>query len=207
MLRITLPLVLPGVLGAAIFVFAEMLGSFSAALVLGLPSRFYVVTTAMYQLVSQYPPQFPPRGRDGRLALRGDVRHGVRLPARRPRGQLRHHHRQGLPGRARWTWPACAGRCSGLLRRLPGARGGAAGGHPALRVVPAARHRVPARRTTSPSPTTGPRSRSTRCGPRCRQQPAPGPRHRHHRRGADGLARVDDLPLAAAGGGRASSTC
>ena len=59
MLRITLPLVLPGVLGAAIFVFAEMLGSFSAALVLGLPSRFYVVTTAMYQLVSQYPPQFP----------------------------------------------------------------------------------------------------------------------------------------------------
>ena len=59
MLRITLPLVLPGVLGAAIFVFAEMLGSFSAALVLGLPNRFYVVTTAMYQLVSQYPPQFP----------------------------------------------------------------------------------------------------------------------------------------------------
>src|SRR4249920_3917162 len=59
MLRITLPLVLPGVLGAAVYVFAEMLGSFSAALVLGLPSRFYVVTTAMYQLVSQYPPRFP----------------------------------------------------------------------------------------------------------------------------------------------------
>ena len=59
MLKITLPLVLPGVLGAAIFVLAEMLGSFSAALVLGLPNRFYVVTTAMYQLVSQYPPRFP----------------------------------------------------------------------------------------------------------------------------------------------------
>src|SRR5207247_1515061 len=59
MLRITLPLVLPGVLGATVFVFAEMLGSFSAALVLGLPSRFYVVTTAMYQPVSQYPPRFP----------------------------------------------------------------------------------------------------------------------------------------------------
>ena len=57
--RITLPLVLPGVLGAAVFVFAEMLGSFSAALVLGAPTRFYVVTTAMYQLVSQYPPRFP----------------------------------------------------------------------------------------------------------------------------------------------------
>jgi iron(III) transport system permease protein len=59
MLKVTLPLVLPGVLGAALYVFAEMLGSFSAALVLGLPNRFYVVTTAMYQLVSQYPPRFP----------------------------------------------------------------------------------------------------------------------------------------------------
>ncbi|HEY1411782.1 MAG TPA: iron ABC transporter permease, partial [Rhodopila sp.] len=59
MLHITLPLVTPGVLGAAIFVFAEMLGSFSAALVLGTPVRFYVITTAMYQLVAQYPPRIP----------------------------------------------------------------------------------------------------------------------------------------------------
>ena len=59
MLRITLPLVIPGVLGATVFVFAEMLGSFSAALVLGMPARFYVVTTAMYQLLAQYPPRFP----------------------------------------------------------------------------------------------------------------------------------------------------
>jgi iron(III) transport system permease protein len=59
MLRITLPLVIPGVLGATIFVFAEMLGSFSAALVLGLPARFYVITTAMYQMLAQYPPRFP----------------------------------------------------------------------------------------------------------------------------------------------------
>ncbi len=59
MLTITLPLVAPGVLGAAVFVFAEMLGSFSAALVLGLPVRYYVITTAIYQLISQYPPQIP----------------------------------------------------------------------------------------------------------------------------------------------------
>ena len=59
MLKVTLPLVAPGVLGAAIFVFAEMLGSFSAALVLGTPARFYVITTAIYQLVSQYPPRMP----------------------------------------------------------------------------------------------------------------------------------------------------
>ena len=59
MLKVTLPLVAPGVLGAAIYVFAEMLGSFSAALVLGTPNRFYVITTAIYQLVSQYPPRLP----------------------------------------------------------------------------------------------------------------------------------------------------
>jgi iron(III) transport system permease protein len=59
MLRVTLPLAAPGVLGAAIFVFAEMLGSFSAALVLGTPARFFVLTTAIYQLVSQFPPRLP----------------------------------------------------------------------------------------------------------------------------------------------------
>ncbi|MGI8525055.1 MAG: ABC transporter permease [Pseudolabrys sp.] len=57
MLRVTLPLVIPGVLGAAIFVFAEMLGSFAVALVLGLPNRYYVITTAIYQMVQQYPPK------------------------------------------------------------------------------------------------------------------------------------------------------
>lgn len=59
MLFVTLPLVAPGVLGATIYVFAEMLGSFTAALVLGLPTRFYVVTTAIYELISQYPPRLP----------------------------------------------------------------------------------------------------------------------------------------------------
>ncbi|MGA3399942.1 MAG: iron ABC transporter permease [Acetobacteraceae bacterium] len=59
MLQVTLPLVAPGVLGATIYVFAEMLGSFTAALVLGLPNRFYVVTTAIYQMISQYPPRLP----------------------------------------------------------------------------------------------------------------------------------------------------
>ena len=57
MLRVTLPLVVPGVLGAGIFVFAEMLGSFAVALVLGLPNRYYVITTAIYQLIQQYPPK------------------------------------------------------------------------------------------------------------------------------------------------------
>jgi len=43
-MKVTLPLVMPGVLGATIFVFAEMLGSFAAAYVLGIPGRYYVIT-------------------------------------------------------------------------------------------------------------------------------------------------------------------
>ncbi len=59
LLTVTLPLVIPGVLGAAIFVFAEMLGSFAAALVLGLPARFFVVTTVIWEITLSYPPDYP----------------------------------------------------------------------------------------------------------------------------------------------------
>ena len=59
MLTVTLPLVLPGVLGAAVFVFAEMLGSFAAAFVLGLPARFVVITTAIWEAVQSFPPDYP----------------------------------------------------------------------------------------------------------------------------------------------------
>ena len=59
MLTVTLPLVMPGVLGAAVFVFAEMLGSFAAAFVLGLPARYVVVTTAIWQAVQSFPPDYP----------------------------------------------------------------------------------------------------------------------------------------------------
>ncbi len=64
-LRITLPMVAPGVVSATIFVFAEMLGSFAAAFVLGVPGRFYVVTTAIWQATLSYPPEY------GRAAAMG----------------------------------------------------------------------------------------------------------------------------------------
>ncbi len=63
--RITLPLVAPGVLSATIFVFAEMLGSFAAAFVLGIPGRFYVVTTSIWQATLSFPPDY------GRAAAMG----------------------------------------------------------------------------------------------------------------------------------------
>ena len=64
-LPITLPLVVPGVLSATIFVFAEMLGAFAAAFVLGIPGRFYVVTTVIWQSTLAYPPEY------GRAAAMG----------------------------------------------------------------------------------------------------------------------------------------
>lgn len=65
MLKVTLPLVAPGVLGATVFVFAEMLGSFSAALVLGIPGRIFVVTTSIYEATLSFPPDY------GRAAAMG----------------------------------------------------------------------------------------------------------------------------------------
>jgi len=72
-LRVTLPLVAPGVLSATIFVFAEMLGSFAAAFVLGIPGRFYVVTTVIWQATLSFPPDY------GRAAAMGLSLFGVML--------------------------------------------------------------------------------------------------------------------------------
>jgi iron(III) transport system permease protein len=57
-LTVTLPLVMPGVLGATLFVFAEMLGSFAAALVIGIPARIYVITTAIWDSTLSYPQEY-----------------------------------------------------------------------------------------------------------------------------------------------------
>lgn len=65
MLKVTLPLVTPGVLGATVFVFAEMLGSFAAALVLGVPGRFFVITTSIWEATLSFPPDY------GRAAAMG----------------------------------------------------------------------------------------------------------------------------------------
>ena len=64
-LTVTLPLVMPGVLGATLFVLAEMLGSFAAALVIGIPARIYVITTSIWESTLSYPPDY------GRAAAMG----------------------------------------------------------------------------------------------------------------------------------------
>ncbi len=65
-LTVTLPMVLPGVLSATVFVFGEMLGAFAAAFVLGIPGRFFVITTAIWEATLSYPPDY---GRAAALGL------------------------------------------------------------------------------------------------------------------------------------------
>ncbi len=65
-LTVTLPMVAPGVLSAFVFVFAEMLGAFAAAFVLGIPGRFFVITTEIWEATLSYPPDY---GRASALGL------------------------------------------------------------------------------------------------------------------------------------------
>ena len=57
--KVTLPLMMPAVLSAALFMFTSMIGSFAIPTMLGTTSRFYVSTNAMYVLLQGYPPDYP----------------------------------------------------------------------------------------------------------------------------------------------------
>jgi len=114
MLKITLPLVTPGVLGAAVFVFAEMLGSFAAALVLGVPGRFFVITTAIWEATLSFPPDY------GRAAAMGLALFAVMFASLTGyRWIIRRGNYATITGKAfrpgRWRWarsPGCSSRCA-----------------------------------------------------------------------------------------------
>lgn len=57
--RVTLPLMLPAILGSALFLFTSMMGAFAIPTILGANARFYVATTAIYALFQSYPPNYP----------------------------------------------------------------------------------------------------------------------------------------------------
>ena len=57
--RVTLPLMLPAILSAALFLFTSMIGAFAIPTILGTSSRFYVATSAIYVLMQGYPPNYP----------------------------------------------------------------------------------------------------------------------------------------------------
>ena len=67
--RVTLPLVLPAVLGSAMLVFVQAMGLFSVPAVLGMPSGFYVAGTEIYRLINNYPPRLGQAAAWGFLLL------------------------------------------------------------------------------------------------------------------------------------------
>jgi iron(III) transport system permease protein len=58
LLRVTFPLVMPSMLTAALLTALLAFASFGIPAALGIPSYFYVLSTDVYSLVSNYPPQF-----------------------------------------------------------------------------------------------------------------------------------------------------
>lgn len=58
-LHITIPLMAPAILSAALFLFTSMLGAFAIPAILGASSQYYVATTAIFVLFQGYPPNYP----------------------------------------------------------------------------------------------------------------------------------------------------
>jgi iron(III) transport system permease protein len=56
-LGVTMPLVLPAIVSASVFVFLEAMGAFGAPAAIGHGARFHTLTTKIYELFS-YPPRF-----------------------------------------------------------------------------------------------------------------------------------------------------
>ncbi|MDP2937499.1 MAG: iron ABC transporter permease [Dehalococcoidia bacterium] len=59
LLRITLPLLRPAILGATILIFVRLMGSFEIELFLGTPANIYVFSTKIYDYLSMYPANHP----------------------------------------------------------------------------------------------------------------------------------------------------
>jgi iron(III) transport system permease protein len=67
--RVTLPLILPAALGAAILVFVQAVGLFSVPAVLGMPAGFTVAGTEIYRLLNNFPPRLGQAGAWGLFTL------------------------------------------------------------------------------------------------------------------------------------------
>jgi iron(III) transport system permease protein len=68
-MRVTLPLMMPAILSASLFLFVSMGGAFAIPAILGAEERIYVVTTAIYQLFQAYPPRYPLAAATGSILI------------------------------------------------------------------------------------------------------------------------------------------
>lgn len=60
LLRITFPILLPAIMGTTMLGFIRSLESFEVELLLGMPAKFFVFSTKVYDLLRWEPPQYPP---------------------------------------------------------------------------------------------------------------------------------------------------
>ena len=60
LIRITFPLLMPAIIGSTMLGFIKSLESFEVELLLGMPAKFYVFSTKVYDLLRWEPPQYPP---------------------------------------------------------------------------------------------------------------------------------------------------
>ncbi len=60
LIRITFPLLMPAIIGSTMLGFIKSLESFEVELLLGMPAKFYVFSTKVYDLLRWAPPQYPP---------------------------------------------------------------------------------------------------------------------------------------------------
>lgn len=60
LMRITFPLLMPAIVGSTMLGFIRSLESFEVELLLGMPAKFYVFSTKVYDLLRWVPPQYPP---------------------------------------------------------------------------------------------------------------------------------------------------
>ena len=67
--RVTLPLMLPAMLGSALLVLVQAMGLFSVPAVLGMPDGFMVAGTQIYRLLNNYPPRVSEAAAWGLLLL------------------------------------------------------------------------------------------------------------------------------------------
>ena len=58
--RITVPILMPAILGATLLGFIKAMESFEVELLLGAPVGIYIFTTKVYNLINEFPAKFPP---------------------------------------------------------------------------------------------------------------------------------------------------
>ena len=184
--RVTLPLVLPAIVGGLIISFLEAIALFGAPALIALPARFHVVSTQLWQFF-EYPVRVEQAAAYAMPLLLITLLHVLAAAQRARPARLHHGQRQGRraahhPARAVALGDArlCAVRLR--ARGVPADDRADAGGVRARPGAAASRSTISRCRTSTTSCSSRPRRRTPSSTPSCI------PASRHSRRSALSLA-------------------